>query len=136
MNAAVQQRTFGISLAEVSAIDSWVEDVAVQLGASAQAAFGARLCIAELAANALEHGISRSDNDHIVVTIEPLGDGIGVGFSDSRAAFDPTAEGAAAGSDPANGGGRGLLLLHAYADDLSYVNDGTYNRVKFKVKSG
>jgi hypothetical protein len=31
--------------------------------------------------------------------------------------------------------GRGLLLIHAYARDLSYCNDGTCNRVMLKVNS-
>jgi anti-sigma regulatory factor (Ser/Thr protein kinase) len=76
-----------------------------------------------------------SDSDHIVITIKRLAEGIGVEFLDSRAAFDPTTK-RLAESDPANGGGRGLMLLRAYADELSYTNDGCYNRVKFKVKSG
>jgi anti-sigma regulatory factor (Ser/Thr protein kinase) len=123
-----------VSVGEVGAIDDWVEHVAAQLGASEQAAFGARLCIAELAANVLEHGISCSGHDHIIITIDRLGDRIGVEFSDSRVAFDPTLE-VSAECDPTSVGGRGLVLLHAYADDLSYVNDGAYNRLKFKVKS-
>ena len=134
VNASAQTRTFGVSVSEVSAIDDWVEDVAAQLGASKQVAFGARLCVAELAANVLEHGLACSAEDHIVITIDRLDDRIGVEFLDSRAAFDPTVE--VSGPDPENAGGRGLLLLHAYADDLSYANDGAYNRLKFKVKAG
>ena len=135
VKAAAQTRMFGVSVGEVSAIDDWVEQAAAQLGASEQAAFGARLCVAELAANVLEHGRSHSDNDHIIITIGRLGDRIGVEFLDSRGAFDPTVEFFGSEPDPASLGGHGLLLLRAYADDLSYANDGAYNRLKFKVKS-
>lgn len=135
MKAGVQIRTFQINLGEVGDIDPWVESVAVQSGVTERAAFMLRLCIAELAANVLEHSVSRSDSDHIVITIKHLADGIGIEFLDSRAAFDPTSK-PPVDSDPSNGGGRGLLLLQAYADELTYTNDGSYNRVKFKIKSG
>jgi anti-sigma regulatory factor (Ser/Thr protein kinase) len=135
VKAGVQIRTFQVSLEEVSDIDDWVESVAAESGANERAAFMARLCIAELAANVLEHSVPRSSSDHIVITIKRLADGIGIEFLDSRAAFDPTSK-PLAGSDPSNGGGRGLMLLQAYADELTYTNDGSYNRIKFKIKSG
>jgi anti-sigma regulatory factor (Ser/Thr protein kinase) len=117
-------------------IDSWVENAAALWGASERTIFGARLCIAELAANVLEHGRSGSSSDHIIVTICQLIDGIGIEFLDSREAFDPTAKVVAAKSaSEAASGRRGLMLVHAYADSLSYFNDGTYNRVKLKIKS-
>jgi anti-sigma regulatory factor (Ser/Thr protein kinase) len=135
VNGTVQTRAFGVSLDEIGAIDSWVERVAASMGVNKRAVFSARLCIAELTANILEHGAARSDDDRIVITINRLGDGIGVELLDSREPFDPTAKLPIAKSDPSNCGGRGLVLLQAYADDLTYVHDGTYNRVKFKIKS-
>lgn len=138
VNVAAHTRTFGVSRDEVSAIDSWVEKVAAQWGESGRAVFGARLCIAELAANVLEHGGPRSSDDHIIVTICRLDDGIGIEFLDSRAAFDPTAKAVAsksASSECVGVGGLGLMLLQARADELTYFNDGTYNRVKLKIKS-
>jgi serine/threonine-protein kinase RsbW len=138
VNVAVQTRTFGVSSDEVSAIDGWVEKVAAQWGQSERAVFGARLCIAELAANVLEHGGASSSDDHIIVTICRLDDGIEIEFLDSRAAFDPTAKSVATKSASAeceDAGGLGLMLLQARADELTYCNDGTYNRVKLKIKS-
>lgn len=138
VTVAVQTRTFGVSTGDIGAIDSWVETVAAQWGKSERAVFGARLCIAELAANVLEHGGARSSDDHIIVTICRLDDGIGIEFLDSREAFDPTAKAVATKSTStksAGVGGLGLMLLQAGADDLTYCNDGTYNRVKLKIKS-
>src|SRR5262245_58103904 len=85
----METRQFGMSGSEVAAIDSWLETVGTRWGASERAIFGARLCVAELAANALEHGRARADADHIVVTLRRLGGGIDVEFLDSRAPFDP-----------------------------------------------
>jgi anti-sigma regulatory factor (Ser/Thr protein kinase) len=138
VTAAVETRTFGVSSAEVSAIDGWVEEVATQWGESKRTVFRTRLCIAELAANVLEHGSARSGDDHIVVTLRRSGDGIEVELLDSGAAFDPTVETAAAhaGSiESLPAGGRGLLLVHAYAEDLSYCNDGSCNRITMKINS-
>ena len=138
MTAAVETRTFGVSSAEVGAIDGWVEQIATQWGENQRTVFRTRLCIAELAANVLEHGSARSGDDHIVVTLRRFGDGIGVELLDSGAAFDPTVEMAAANADSIESlpaGGRGLPLLRAYAKDLSYRNDGTCNRVTLKINS-
>jgi anti-sigma regulatory factor (Ser/Thr protein kinase) len=133
VNDGVQTRTFDVSVDGVTAMDGWIEHIAAQWGLSERAGFEARLCIAELAANVLEHGKARSRNDHIVITIDRSRDGIEVKFLDSRERFDPTAPRPVADA-PANSGGRGLVLLQAYARDLTYEADGDYNRVTFKIK--
>jgi len=139
VNVAVESRTFRVSTDDVGAIDSWIEQVAAQWGESERTVFRARLCIAELAANVVEHGIARSDRDRIVVTLRHLGDGIGVEFLDSCGPFDPTVAAVAAGAasiESVSDGGRGLMLVRAYAHDISYSNDGTCNRITLKIKSG
>jgi anti-sigma regulatory factor (Ser/Thr protein kinase) len=130
----VQTRTFSVTADGVAAMDTWLEHLADQWNLSEKAAFGARLCLAELAANVLEHGTARSSDDHIIVTIDRLGDGIEVEFRDSRESFDPT--------NPtrlpeirANGGGRGLALLQTFARDLTYIAEPDCNRTKFRVAS-
>jgi anti-sigma regulatory factor (Ser/Thr protein kinase) len=135
---AVESRTFGVSVADVGVIDSWIEQVALQWGESERTVFRTRLCVAELAANVVEHGIARSGDDRIVVTLRHIGDGIGVEFLDSRGPFDPTAAAIAkrtASGESESLGGRGLMLLRAYAKDIAYSNDGTCNRVSLKINS-
>src|SRR5215813_2148124 len=88
----VETRSFGMSGSDVAAIDSWLEEVGARWGASERAMFAVRLCVAELAANAVEHGVARSGTDHMVVTVRRLGSGIDVEFLDSRAPFDPTGD--------------------------------------------
>jgi len=131
----VQTKVFGVTVDDVAAMDTWVEQVASRWDVSEKTVFGVRLCIAELAANVLEHGIARGDDDQIVITIDRRLDGIEVEFLDSRQAFDPTAAMSSKNMVAANGGGKGLVLLKAYACDLSYVTDGNGNRTKFRVTS-
>jgi serine/threonine-protein kinase RsbW len=132
-----ETRQFGMSGSEVAAIDNWLEMVGARWGASERTMFSARLCVAELAANALEHGIARADADHMVVTVRRLGGGVDVEFLDSRAPFDPTVtppperDKSITSADPT---GRGLTLLHAYAKDLKYSHDGTYNRIRLTIR--
>jgi anti-sigma regulatory factor (Ser/Thr protein kinase) len=128
----VQTRTFRVTVDGVAAMDTWLEHLSDEWKLSEKTAFNARLCLAELAANILEHGTARSSNDHIVVTIDRLRDGIEVEFRDSRESFDPT--------NPkrlpeirSNGGGRGLALLQSYARDLTYVAGPDCNRTKFRI---
>jgi anti-sigma regulatory factor (Ser/Thr protein kinase) len=86
----------------------------------------------------LEHGALKSDDDSIVITLRHSVDGIDVEFLDARSPFDPTHKtiaGNAHSGEIVKLGGRGLMLLQAYADEISYVRDGARNRVTLKIKS-
>jgi anti-sigma regulatory factor (Ser/Thr protein kinase) len=99
------------------------------------AVLGARLCVAELAANVFEHAAPRP-SDEIIVTLRSRDDGFEIEFLDSCAPFDPTRRRVTAqptSIESASPNGRGLLLVRAYASDLSYRHDGTYNRVTMTI---
>ena len=51
-----QTRTFRATPEEISAADTWIEEVGRGWGIAERTTFGARLCVAEIAANVLEHG--------------------------------------------------------------------------------
>jgi anti-sigma regulatory factor (Ser/Thr protein kinase) len=136
---AVASRTFGITAGDVALIDDWLEQVGGAWGVDARTMFRVRLCVAELAANAVEHGVPRSGADEMIVTVRRLADGVAVDFRDSRAPFDPTVPppqrpraDTVATAEPS---GRGLLLLHAYARNLAYAHDGTHNQVTMTIPS-
>lgn len=134
MSGAAQIRTFGISASEVTAIDAWIEEIASRWGTNERVAFNTRLCVAELAANVLEHGQASSDEgDHIVVTLRQAADGLEIEFLDSLGPFDPTVPTTGPKPLPSETGGLGLMLIQSFAKELSYANDGTYNRVRFKI---
>jgi anti-sigma regulatory factor (Ser/Thr protein kinase) len=137
-NMTAQTRTFRVDRDDVRRIDEWIETVGRHWGESQRTVFGARLCVAELAANVVEHGVAKPGRDHIIVTLTQCDDGIGIEFLDCRAQFDPTGTATAErpGSlDAAAIRGRGLMLLRAYAKDFAYRNDGAYNRVTLTIKS-
>jgi serine/threonine-protein kinase RsbW len=134
----LETRVFGVSRDEVAAIDDWLEQIGARWGVDERTMFGARLCIVELAANTLEHGVAASGEDHTIVTARHGPLGIELEFLDSRAPFDPTAKPARLRHETlesADAGGRGLSLIHSYADKLTYSHDGTYNRVRLTIKS-
>ena len=134
----VETRSFGVTSAEIGAIDDWVEQIGRAWGARERTVFRARLCIAELAANVLEHSVPKSGSAPLVVTLSRLNDGIGIEFRDSCAPFDPRAQVAArseASIETAREGGRGLRLLQTYAKELSHCHDGSGNRVTLKISS-
>jgi anti-sigma regulatory factor (Ser/Thr protein kinase) len=131
-----ETRRFDVTVEAVSALDEWVKNVGLKWGKSERTVFATRLCIAELAGNVVEHGTSMSASDHIIVTLRCRRDGIGVEFLDSRGAFDPTSDDfctSPSSSKSMAAGGRGLMLVHAYAKNVSYFNDGTYNHVELEI---
>ncbi len=131
-----QSRSFGTSLNEVGAIDDWIEGVGRQWGESERTMFRVRLCIAELAANVLEHGIPQAGDDRIAVTLRRAEGGIDVEFADTRTPFDPTGASLAARSETlgsAAPGGRGLMLIKAYTTEFRYRRDGDYNRMTLSI---
>jgi serine/threonine-protein kinase RsbW len=129
-------RTFAIDAREVARIDDWLEQVGRAWSADARTMLAVRLCVAELAANALEHGVPGRGADEMIVSLRRVPDGIAVEFRDSRAPFDPTVPPRTPRADDiasTEPSGRGLPLLHAYARHLSYLHDGTHNRVTLTV---
>ncbi|HYW61459.1 MAG TPA: ATP-binding protein [Xanthobacteraceae bacterium] len=143
-----ETRRSGVSAQGVVALDAWVESVGRRWGRSERTVFAARLCIAELAGNVVEHGGATSAEDHIIVTLHCRSNGIGIEFLDTGAPFDPTGSavvaksaaksGAKSAAQPAPSGsategGRGLMLVRAYAKNLSYRRDGLYNRIEMTV---
>jgi anti-sigma regulatory factor (Ser/Thr protein kinase) len=137
-DAILDTRTFNVDRSSAGEIDEWIETAGRRWGQDQRTVYGARLCVAELVANVIEHGIARSGRDHIVVTLTRRSDGIGIEFMDSREHFDPT--GVTTGEQPSSIdavaiNGRGLMLVRAYATELAYRNDGTYNRVTLKIAS-
>jgi anti-sigma regulatory factor (Ser/Thr protein kinase) len=134
---SAETRTFEVDR-DAGKIDDWIEMVGRRWGENQRTIFGARLCVAELAANVIEHGIAKSGRGHIIVTLTRLSDGIGIEFMDSYARFDPTGGAIAkqpASIDSATVNGRGLLLVHAYSAELAYRHDGIYNRVTLRIES-
>jgi len=139
-----QTRSFALSTSGIAAIDDWIASVCRQWGCDERAVFACRLCVAELAGNIFEHGVATAGADgaageeRISVALTRQDDGIGIEVLDTRAPFDPLLVAPAArpaSIEAAAVGGRGLMLVRAYAHSFAYRHDGTHNRVMLTIKA-
>jgi anti-sigma regulatory factor (Ser/Thr protein kinase) len=115
-----------------------VEDCTVDWPLPPRAVFQARLCLAELAGNVVEHGGPEAQAAPIAVTLAAEADGLAVEMRDAGRAFDPTrrqAEPAAALAETTITG-RGLLALHRIASGLAYAREEGRNRIRFRIATG
>jgi phosphoserine phosphatase RsbU/P len=133
-----QTRTFHATPEEISAADAWIEEVGQRWGIAERTAFGARICVAEIAANVLEHGAARAEPARLDVTLRRRESGLDVEIIDSGRPFDPTALPEQPLSDSieaAHIGGLGLRLLRSYASEVTYRHDGVCNRLTLHLRA-
>jgi phosphoserine phosphatase RsbU/P len=133
-----QTRTFRVTPAEISAADTWIEEVGRRWGIAERTAFGARICVAEIAANVLEHGAARAEPAELGVTLRRRESGLDVEITDSGRPFDPTALPPFPVSDSieaAHVGGLGLRLVRSYASEVSYRHDGVCNHLTLRLRA-
>jgi serine/threonine-protein kinase RsbW len=131
-----QTRTFRVTPEEISAADAWIEDVGRRWGIAERTAFGARICVAEIAANVLEHGASRARSVELGVTLRRRGAGLDLEIRDSGPPFDPTAvteRPLPETIEDAEIGGLGLRLIRSYASAMTYRHDGVCNHLRLHL---
>jgi anti-sigma regulatory factor (Ser/Thr protein kinase) len=118
----------------VTAVDDFLANFGNANGIVERLVFRARVCVAELAANAIEHGQARPDEDCFTVTVDWDGRStLDVEFTDSSRPFDPTRPEAVPDSfNRERAGGVGLRLLQGLATRSSYHHDGGSNRVRLQ----
>ena len=127
---------FHATAEEIAAADAWVDEIGRSWGIPERTAFGARVCIAEIAANVLEHSATPRKAVELGVTLCRRESGLDIEITDSGPPFDPTAVGERPlpqSLDEAEIGGLGLRLARAYASDITYRRDGLCNRLKLHV---
>jgi anti-sigma regulatory factor (Ser/Thr protein kinase) len=98
--------------------------------------FRARVCVAELAANAIEHAAARPDHDRLMVAMTWRDEVLSVVYRDTTPAFDPTA--ALVPAAPNGLGGRGLRLVTSLPSSIGYERGDGANvvRMTFAPRSG
>src|SRR3954453_10974768 len=109
-------RTFRGTPAEFSAADAWIEEISRKLGVADQTAFRARVCVAEVAANVLEHGGGTGEAAEITITLHAFDAGLDIEIKDTGRPFDITAaptRGLPQSIESANIGGLGLHLIRS-----------------------
>ena len=131
-----ETRAFRVQAAEICDIDRWVEELGIQWGIPERTVLRARICIAEIAANVLEHGATHPDGDQIVITLRNRAPSLEIEIADSGNAFNPSTPPETASAGPiesTTAGGRGLRLLHSYASAMDYKRDRDQNILFFRV---
>jgi anti-sigma regulatory factor (Ser/Thr protein kinase) len=133
--ATAETRNYIATPDRLAEIDTWIEQAGSAWQLPEDVVFRARVCVAELLANLLEHGRSRPDGDDIRITLRPIPPALELEIADSGRPFDPTARAAAAAIGPASAalGGRGLRLIGSYASDMSYGRSGRWNVLSLRV---
>ncbi|HEY2136680.1 MAG TPA: ATP-binding protein [Xanthobacteraceae bacterium] len=129
---AAESRSFVATLPQITEIDRWVEQVCAEWSTPEAVVFRARVCLAELAANLLEHGRAQADWDEISITLRPGGPTLEIEISDTGRAFDPSRAFDPA-ANPGKSGGHGLRLLHAYTAAMTYRREGGRNILWLRV---
>jgi anti-sigma regulatory factor (Ser/Thr protein kinase) len=117
----------------VSAAAAVVEEFADETGLAPQD--GARLAVVveELVSNALRHGSAKAwTRLHVTLVVEH--GGVALTIEDDGLAFDPTRARSFSGPDPVTGGGVGLALVQAWADDFVYRRAEGRNRVSLTLR--
>ncbi len=133
-----QTRTFRVTPDEISAADAWVEEIGRCLGVDERTTFGARICVAEIATNVLEHGARPTEPAEVGVTLRRRGTGLDIEITDSGRPFDLTSEPELPPPETietAQIGGLGLRLVRSYASEISYHHDGVRNHHKLHLSA-
>jgi anti-sigma regulatory factor (Ser/Thr protein kinase) len=134
-----QTRDFHATREQVSAADTWVEQVGLEWGLAERTVFGARICVAEIAANVIEHGGTFAEPAQLSITLRRRGRDLEIEITDSSRPFDPTTvtdRPLSSSIDTAQIGGLGLRLVRSYASDIAYRRDGSGNHVTLRVPEG
>jgi anti-sigma regulatory factor (Ser/Thr protein kinase) len=133
-----QTRTFRATPEEISAADAWIEEVGRRWGIAERTTFGARICVAEIAANVLEHGAALAGPARLGVTLRRRESGLEVEISDSGRPFDPTTVPDRPLSDATEStpiGGLGLRLVRSHASEVTYRHDGVCNHLILHLRT-
>jgi anti-sigma regulatory factor (Ser/Thr protein kinase) len=117
----------------MGALSTWVKTVIAVIGVSPQRAYAVQLCLEELVVNVILHAVPLTTAPLFIgIALRPNGRNLQVTVEDSGAAFDPTqaaTQGVAPDLETATVGGRGLMLVHKFAQALTYSRVGNRNRI-------
>jgi anti-sigma regulatory factor (Ser/Thr protein kinase) len=128
--AAAETRSIVATADAISELDGWIERIGASWRVPADVVFRARVCVAEIAANLMEHGRARPEGDKLTVELRQDGTAIEIELIDTGRAFDPTTS--TSGTSSADGG-CGLRLVRAYAATMSYRRAAGQNILRLRV---
>lgn len=121
------------TLTEVAAAAADAEAFCASLGADESQCLRIGLALDELAANALVHGAKSETSPDIKVEVWDEDDMLRLRVTAKGARFDPRDRRPDVGEDAYALGGRGLTMVIAFADEISYARRDPYNITTFSV---
>lgn len=127
------QRRIGGGLPEIAAAAAAVEELCAAEGADESQSLRIGLALDELAANAFLHGGGPGKPPEIDVEVWTDERALTLRISARGPHFDPLAHTDSVKGDDVSGG-RGLLLVMTFADELSYRREGGRNITTFSVR--
>ena len=121
------------TLTEVAEAAADSEAFCARLGADESQCLRIGLALDELAANALVHGAEDDAAPDIKLEVWGEHDMLRLRITAKGPRFDPSAPRADEGEQPYALGGRGLTMVIAFADEISYARRDPYNVTTFSV---
>ena len=122
------------SLAEVAEAAADAEAHCARLGADESQCLRVGLALDELAANALVHGPQKGDPPDVSVEVWEEDEMLRLRVTAKGDRFDPRAPRTDDVDKPYALGGRGLTMVIAFADEISYARRDPYNVTTFSVR--
>lgn len=121
------------TLSEVAAAAADAERFCAEAGAEEGQCLRIGLALDELAANALIHGAEQGAQPDIQVRVWSDAEMLHLEVAAQGPRFDPTGHRPTDPAEPYALGGRGLAMVLAFADQLSYARKGEANITTFSV---
>jgi anti-sigma regulatory factor (Ser/Thr protein kinase) len=126
---------------ELPRVSAWLREAGPARGMPAEPLWRLDLCVTEAIANVIDHGGAGARSSPIglrlAVRREASGGEAAITVSDGGAAFDPRAAAPkprAHSLAEAEPGGKGLILLHKFADTLEYTYREARNHLTIHVR--
>ncbi len=141
MSGAAAELSISADASEVRRASAWLETTALEHKVPAEQIYRLDLCLNEVLANIMTHGGPSARTSPVRLVFHTL---CGAGscqavvmVSDSGIAFDPLGHEQKLGPrtlSEAEPGSLGLVMMHGFADDLSYRYSEGRNELTFRVR--
>jgi anti-sigma regulatory factor (Ser/Thr protein kinase) len=133
---SVAELSISADAGEVRRASAWLETTGLQHRVPAEQIHRLELCLNEVLANIIMHGGPAARSSLVRLYFHAVPNQAEVTVTDSGAAFDPLAYRQEPGPQTltdAEPGGLGLVMMHGFADDISYRYSGGRNQLTFRV---
>ncbi len=126
-SAPIIEYTVGETLADIDPLIAKVNADAAAAGVNDDDRYAVQVCLEEVIANLVLHGVPRAAGKAINVVFSVRDGRPALLISDGCQPYDSTPPPEQPNPDPARIGGKGIRLLHAFTRDMRYWSEGPRN---------